>query len=200
MEVSDVLKDAWAAVEAADLPGEIQPVAFREAVRLLSPASSATTSAMLTSGHSTDSAPGTVEPEGSAAHAPIAEREIYDRVVEHTGVDRAKLEHLVHMDDDGPHMSVPGLKLGKSNAERARAVAQIIIMVRSFGIGENETPLEVIRAECERLKVYDSANFSSQVRALNGYVVTGSGQNRRVRAKSAAVQSFSGFVDSLLTD
>jgi hypothetical protein len=200
MEVSDVLKDAWAAVEAAELPSEIQPVAFREAVRLLSPVSSATTSAVLMPGHSTDSTPGIAEPDGGAVHVPVSEREIYDRVVEHTGVDRQKLEHLVHMDDDGPRMSVAGLKLGKNNAERARAVAQIITMVRSFGIGDTDTPLEVIRAECDRLKVYDSANFSSQVRALNGYVITGTGQNRRVRAKSAAVQAFSGFVDGLLTD
>ena len=37
MEVSEVLKKAWSAVADADLPESIQTVAFREAVRLLSP-------------------------------------------------------------------------------------------------------------------------------------------------------------------
>ncbi|HEY8788107.1 MAG TPA: hypothetical protein VIM10_03090 [Actinopolymorphaceae bacterium] len=37
MEVSAVLKKAWSAVEEAGLPDHIQPIAFREAVRLLSP-------------------------------------------------------------------------------------------------------------------------------------------------------------------
>jgi hypothetical protein len=62
-------------------------------------------------------------------------------------------------------------------------VAQTLTIARGFGLEENETPLEVIRSECTRLKVYDSANFSSQLAKLAGYVVSGSGQNRRLRAK-----------------
>jgi hypothetical protein len=124
---------------------------------------------------------------------------MYDKVVAQTGVSRDKLEQIVHLDDDGPRISIPGLKLGRNNAERARAVAQVLTIVRGFALGENETPLDVIRGECERLKVYDSANFSSShMKALNGYVINGTGQNRRVRAKGQGIAAFPGVVDSLL--
>lgn len=127
---------------------------------------------------------------------------MYDRVVQQTDVDRDKLERVVHMEDDGPKVSIPGLKLGKTNAERARAVAQILTITRGFGMGERETSLEVIRTECDRLRVYDRANFSTHMKALNGsgYVISGSGQNRRLRAKGPAIATFPTFVDDLLAD
>ena len=37
MDVSEVLRKAWSGVEEAGLPEAIQPIAFREAVRLLAP-------------------------------------------------------------------------------------------------------------------------------------------------------------------
>lgn len=108
------------------------------------------------------------------------------------------MEQVVHLDSDGPKVSIAGIKLGKNNAERTRAVAQILAMARGFGLGESETSLEIIRAECDRLKVYDSANFSSHMKALNGYVITGTGQNRRLRAKGPGIAAFPGFMEKLL--
>ena len=95
-------------------------------------------------------------------------------------------------------VSIAGIKLGKNNAERTRAVAQILAMTRGFGLGESDTPLEVVRAECDRLKVYDQNNFAAHMKALNGYVVTGTGQNRRLRAKGPGISAFAGLVDDLL--
>jgi len=202
VDAVDVLKDAWSAVEKADLPREIQPIAFREAVRLLaSPTASAEPTGRAgptgrpSSGVRADAAG---EPNDGAGGGAVSEDEIYDRVARSTGADRNKLEQVVHLDDDGPRVSLPGIKLGSNNADRTRAVAQIITVTRGFGLDETETPLELIRAECNRLKVYDSANFSTQISKLNGYVVSGSGQNRRLRAKSPGIQNFPALVDSLL--
>jgi hypothetical protein len=128
----------------------------------------------------------------------VPEGEIYDRVATQTGIDRAKLEAIVHLDDDGLRVSLPGLKLGKTNSERTRAVAQILTITRGFGLDESETSLEVIRSECDRLKVYDSANFSTHIKGLTGYVVNGAGQNRRLRAKGPGIQAFGALVESLV--
>jgi hypothetical protein len=95
-------------------------------------------------------------------------------------------------------VSIPGIKLGKNNAEKTRAIAQILTIVRGFGLDEAETSVEVVRAEAIRLKCYDSANFSSQLGKLSGFVITGSGTNRRIRSKAAGIQAFPGLVDSLL--
>lgn len=202
MDVSETLRKAWAAVQEAGLPEEMHEVAFREAVRLLAP-----------TGNGFAAAPRVGKPNGEAAGsqadrsrgetangdgAPrVTENEMYDLVVQQTGVDREKLERVVHLDTDGPKISIAGMKLGKNNAERTRVVAQILAMTRGFGLGESDTPLEVIRAECDRLKVYDLNNFSAQLKALNGYVVTGTGQTRRLRAKGPGIAAFAGVVDDL---
>lgn len=202
MEVSEVLREAWTAVEVAGLPEKIHEVAFREAVRLMVPASSvpaAAPQAGKPNGHaSTGGSAG--RSSSSEGRISVSEDEMYSKVVVQTGVDRDKLEQVVHLDDDGPRVSIAGLKLGKNNAERARAVAQILTITRGFGMEENETSLEIIRAECDRLRVYDSANFSSHMKAMQGYVINGTGQNRRLRAKGPGIAAFPGLVDSLLGD
>lgn len=200
MEIVEVLKKAWSAVEDANLPEHVQQTGFREAVRLLAPGNSAVASTprpTVTRRVTGDASGG--HDSNSDERAPVSEYEIYDRVVEHTGVDRDQLEQILHLDDDGVRVSLPGLRLGRNNAERTRAVAQILTIARGFGLEENETSLEIVRSECVRLKVYDSANFSSHVAKLNGYVVSGSGQNRRLRAKSPGIQAFPALVDALVS-
>lgn len=206
MEASEVLKNAWSAVQDAGLPDEIRPLAFREAVRLLAPASCTggkgrpgSATGKLGGGGDEGSLGGDDLNSGNGGVA-VGEEQIYDRVVAQTGVERDKLERIVHLDDDGLRLSLAGLKLGRNNAERARTVAQVLTITRGFGLEENETSLELIRTECTRLKIYDSANFSSHISKLSGYVVNGSGTNRRVRAKGPGIQAFPALVDSLLSE
>jgi hypothetical protein len=204
MEVSEVLKKAWSAVEDAGLPDEVRPIGFREAVRLIAPVSDAPVKSRGPAGaerHQTRAGAGSAsDSAGDDAGIVASEDEIYDRVVAHTGADRGRLEQLVHLDDGVLRVSLPGLRLGANNAERTRAVAQLLTITRGFGLEENETSVEIVRAECVRLKVYDSANFSSHISKLNGYVVGGSGQNRRLRAKSPGVQGFAALVESLIPE
>jgi hypothetical protein len=202
MEVTEVLKKAWSAVEDAGLPEHVQPIGFREAVRLLAPDGSLIAPATRSGGarKGAGDAGGAGGDSNGDERVSVGESEIYDRVVEHTGANRERLEQLLHLDDDGVRVSLPGLRLGTTNAERTRAVAQILTIARGFGLEENETSLEIIRSECTRLKVYDSANFSAHIATLPGYVVSGSGQNRRLRAKSPGIQAFPALVDALVSD
>ncbi|MCO1580596.1 hypothetical protein M8C13_33055 [Crossiella sp. SN42] len=203
MEVSETLKKAWAVVQEADLPESIHEVAFREAVRLLASAGNGLAGEPRVGNHYGGRTAGQNDAsirEGSNGDGvpPLTENEMYDRVAQQTDVDRNKLERIIHLDDGDPKISIAGIKLGKKNAERARAVAQILTITRGFGLGESETSLEVIRAECDRLKVYDANNFSSHMKALNGYVINGSGQNRRLRAKGPGVAAFADLVNKVL--
>jgi hypothetical protein len=201
MDVSEVLRNAWFAVGEADLPEEVRETAFREAIRLLVSTSGTAASSARTGNPAGNGGAGSNGSDGkglnSGSEINISEDEMYIRVVAQTGADREKLEQLVHMDDDGPHVSIPGLRLGRNNADRTRAVAQILTIVRGFGLGENGTLIDVIRAECERLKIYDSTNFARQLKALDGYVITGANQNRRLRVKGTGIAGFPNLVDSL---
>jgi hypothetical protein len=203
METSDILKKAWAAVQDAGLPDKLHEVGFLEAVRLLSPQQPAP---VVTASGAAAPKPGNVGTNnGTAGDASkdgpgtaVSEELMYDRVVTQTGVSKEKLERLVFLDEDGPRLALPGIKLGRNTADRARAVAQVLTIVRGFGLGEDATSLDVIRAECIRLKVYDSPNFSSQVTKMDGYPVTGSGAGRRLRARGTGITGFPALVDRLL--
>lgn len=198
MDVADVLKKAWSAVDEAELPEHVQPIGFREAVRLLAPDAPADKRTSRSSPPRKDKLDRATGGQSDDEDVSVSEDEIYDRVVEHTGVDREMLEQVLHLDDGAVRVSLPGLRLGRNNAERTRAVAQILTIARGFGLEETETSLEIVRRECTRLKVYDSANFSSHISTLDGYVVSGTGQNRRLRAKSPGIQAFPGLVDALV--
>ena len=204
MEPSEVLKKAWIVVQGANLPDAIQPVAFQEAVRLLVPSSITTAPVGGDRGKGTGAGTGSSigwpngKPSSDTGGIDASEDEIYDRVVEHTGVDREKLEQVVHLDGDVLKVSLPGIKLGRNNAEKTRTVAQVLTIVRGFGLNESETSVEVVRAEASRLKCYDSANFAAQLSKLVGFVITGSGTNRRIRAKAPGIQAFPGLVENLV--
>lgn len=201
-EASETLRKAWAAVKEARLPEEIHEVAFREAVRLMvsSPTSPGARHAGEPGGNGNWAAAGGKPGESSNGEGGITvtEEEIYDRVVAQADIERDKLEQLVDLDDGVLRISIPGLKLGKTNAERVRAVAQILTITRGFGIEEGETSLQVIRTECDRLHLYDQSNFSSDIRALSGYVITGTGTNRRLRAKGPGIAAFPELVDKVV--
>ncbi|NJC22043.1 hypothetical protein BJ994_001119 [Arthrobacter pigmenti] len=199
-KISDILKKAHAAVRESGVPDPLHEVAFREAVRLIAPSSG--TGRRSTTGTegvpSSIGAAGPAEARGSAFD--VSEDAMYDRVVAQTDVNRDKLQLLVHLDEEGPRIDIAGLKLGRNNADRTRAVAQILTIVRGFGLDEDATELEVIRSECVRLKVYDSANFSAQVQKLTGFVLSGTGTSRRIRARGPGIQAFPGLVDNLVNN
>lgn len=202
MNIKKILTEAWSEVRAAELPEHMQEVAFREVLQHMlhgsTPASEKEKTRSENKNQLTPTGAVSAPVNSSGESAGSKEFEIYRRVSEHTGVEEGKVEELIYVDDDEIRVAIPGLKLGKNNADRSRAVAQLLTVARGFGLGEEGTPLSTIRAECSRLKVYDSANFSAQISKLPGYIVSGSGSNRRLRIRSGGVQSFVDLANQLV--
>lgn len=209
MSTSSVLKDAWCAVEEAGLPEKIHEVAFREAVRLIVPPSSvaptqAGRAAKLSSSSGGAGSKGSDSSSGQVAGDSItlSEDELLQKVAAGTGAELDVLTNLVHLEDGGLRISIPGIKMGKNNADKTRMIARIFTIVRAFGLNEDDTLVEMVRDEAQRLKCYDSANFSSQLKVLQGqgYVIKGAGGNRRIQAKGTGISEFPGLVSKLLGD
>lgn len=208
MDTSAVLKEAWAAVENAGLPDKIHEAAFKEALRLIAPLPSAATvqqsgqagkpgSGLSTGGGagSNGSAPSGDDQSESAITA--SENDLLERVATGTGTDLEVLLNLVHLDNGQLRISLPGIKLGKNNADKTRMIARIFTIVRSFGLNEDDTSVELVRDEAQRLKCYDSANFTAQLSKLNGYITKGTGANRRIQAKGPGIAEFPGLMKKL---
>ncbi len=202
MSTSSVLKEAWAAVEEAGLPERIHEAAFREAVRLISPATTGSSSGG-SSGGSSGARASNTSAGASAVGTPgegaitIDEDELLRRVATGTGADLSALSNLIYVDDGELRLILPGIKLGKNNADRTRTIAALFTVVRSFGLNEDDTSVELVRDEAQRLKCYDSANFASQLKALQGFVIKGTGANRRIQAKGPALSEFPALVAKL---
>lgn len=204
MSTSEVLKEAWSAVETADLPEKIHEVAFREAVRLIAPpvGTSAQPGLVGKLGRSTSGANasggspgGNGEQSGNAIT--MSEGDLIQRVASGTGANPHAVETLIYLDDGVLRLNLPGIKLGKNSADRTRTIAAVFTVVRSFGLDEDDTSVELVRDEAQRLKCYDSANFSSQLKALQGFVLKGSGNNRRIQAKGPGIKDFPDLVNKL---
>ncbi len=204
MDVSEILRMAWRAVEDAELPDEVRQTAFREAVRLMSPQVAVPVSPTPPPASIETRRTTAVGASDSAAEkgraTTISENELYDKLTSNTGVEKGKLERIVHIEGGVPQITLMRVKLGPSMIKRAQAVAQVLIVARLFGLNETETPLDVIRGECDRLKVYDSKNFSAHMRGITGYQIKGEGKSRRIKALETGIKAFPTLVDSLLSE
>jgi len=124
---------------------------------------------------------------------------IYSAVAEETGVPVEELERVFHTDGSVVKLLGPSSKYGSTTTDRARAVAQIVTVVRRVGMGLADTSFEAIKDACETKHCYDHKNFASHhLGKLDGFVVKGEKKNRRLEAKGAGIASFAAVVDSIL--
>ena len=191
--ISKVLAGAVAAVEQADVPGNLQEIAFTEVLRhMLCSAEGAEEKSRGKPPVSFDDSEDA--DDKSSKQDLMLENEVLRKIERGTGVPTTELDRLIFVDEGEPRIAPSGLKLGKNNAERTRAVVAILTVARAFGFDEGETSLELIREEVQRLRVYDSANFAAHVKGLPGFVVKGAGANRRVQAKATGIEEFPNLV------
>lgn len=203
MEVSKVLKDAWQAVETADVPAEMHEVAFREAIRILAPP---TDSGEAQQGRRVGKPDGKRGLSGSdrkpkedgAGGLTVDESVLISKVAEGTGCDPELLDQLIHINDGRLEILIPGLRLGKKNSDKVRNISKIFSIVYAFGLGEDGAAVELIRSEVQRLKCYDNTNFSKQMAGLAPqFAVTGQGASKMVRPKSSGISNFAELVESI---
>ncbi len=89
--------------------------------------------------------------------------------------------------------------LGANAADKTRAAAQIITVVRKVGMGHTDTDFDVIRDECQRKHCYDGANFASRhLPSIEGFAVKGEGRNKRLEARHGGLTAFPALIDRVL--
>lgn len=210
VDISGLLKEAWSEVVKAGLPENVQVAAFGIAAQLLSDRDG-----IETSEERQEISPGVkgIKPAQKLVRKPkiatenlIAdsgsrdrtEDEMLDLIVEHTGVDRHKLERLVQLHGSEPRLTQSAIKGGLSSALYARSIALVLTVVRDAGLDEKLTPWSIIRAECSRLKKLEETNFGKNMARVKGTLVKGDNSARALKASPAAFTNFPSVVDTLL--
>lgn len=199
--LSKSMKISWAAVEESGVPDPVQKFAFREALRSLLNTTPQFAGRYDHQPPLTPEEKQTGKASEAASEQPVSviEAEVLKLVSEETGVTVDRLEQVFHVDDGVVKLIGQHTKYGSGTAEQARAVAQIVTIVRKIGMGSSETSFEVIRAACESKHCYDSSNFASlHMPRIEGFVVKGEKKSRRLEARGPGIAAFPGLIDKVL--
>ena len=184
MEFLEVLERAWADVQAAKIPPELYDTAFKEALKHYTGQVTAAVSAAAPAAFD----PSTNRGEASSRGAPDG---VFAALAVETATPREQLEEVFYFAADGsPALNIPARRLGKSNAERTRAIALLIASVRHFGMDEMEITVDDVRLMCSDMNVYDSNNFSTYVASVPGLILSGPRGSKVFRVKPDAKSKF----------
>lgn len=176
MAVSDMIAEAWKAVQDAGIPEPLQEVAFKEAMAVLAagvaPAPVADQLAK-TGGASKPNAPiggpkaGTrTKPKREPSTAELIgtvlpDEELFDKFANETGLSRGELEEVFYFDSGKPILNGPARQLGDNLAAQARTVAVALTAAYHYALDVRDVPASKIADECKRLKCWDTDNFSA---------------------------------------
>lgn len=211
MDVSEIMKQAWAAVEKANLPKEIQVSAFTIAVQLLTSTTeqskpsiervSSKPPAKKTTTKSTRTVRGTnlkAKKFPEPLIVSVTEEEMYELVMQHTHVDKLKLEKLVQLDDGEVKLNLSSIKGNLTTAGYTRSIATVLAIVRNAGLGEIATPVSAVKIECERLKKFDVKHFAEHISSIENFSIVGSGKSRSLKPRTPAFATLTSNIDALL--
>lgn len=170
-ELTKRLREAAGIVEQAELPENLQPVAYERSLDVLGvPTTAQSASATAAAGVH-------VRAPQSPATGMLAQ------IAERLGLDPALIARVYDEDDGQLRLILRRSMLPEPDKKAAsmRAVALLVVVGRQAAGIEEHTPHEVIREECRELKIYDRPNFATEVGKLE-FRATGGRNTRAARA------------------
>jgi len=176
--LAEILKQAAAAVNKADLPPELHAPAFEKAVDLLGDLS----------GQGLDSGADQKDRETSRRERNDQDPDLsngisLEAIATKTEASIEDVEEAYGLDSGELKIIIPGSKLAKTDAGGSRQLAILVVAGRAAtGLDPEWTASEEIREVCRDFGVFDSANFSSTIKALSDeFRFTGTKQGLKVR-------------------
>jgi hypothetical protein len=160
-EIVDLLRQAAAAVQSAELPDDLRSVGFERALDAVGlaripAASSAGTPAL-------DS-----PPSGGTGGYTDASMDLLTRIGRRLELSPEVVERIYDVDDGTVRLAIRRAMLREPDRKAAamRDVALLLVAGRQAA-GEEQTALADVREECQALNVLDGPNFSSEVSKLD---------------------------------
>lgn len=187
VEVNEILAKAWAEVQKANLPKELQEFAFKEAIGLLT--TDAKPPRARVTGTGPDGPKKKTEEDTDAAPAPdpVDSDALFTAFATETGIDQEALEEVFFFDANGlPAVNAPARKLGVTITSQAQTAATALVAANYFVRNETSTPLSRVKSECERLKCHDK-NFVRHMGKVTGATLSGPADNRVLRARAGEI-------------
>lgn len=173
-QVADLLTRALSAVDTAKVPEDLREAAFKAAISLMTGGSSAAPPA--------PPAPPATQQQGGKQSGSSSGSELIDRIAEELDVEPAMLRRLFADKNGEPELIVKSSKLPKPKAAAAADLALLIMASRQAAGIDDYTEAEVLRGTVKRYGKFDSANFATQMKSLDNFILT-DGKGASVKRK-----------------
>lgn len=193
--LTERLRAAVAAVEAANVPSDLREAAFTRTLDVLLGDSPEPISLDRDSegrdraGHGTRRSGG--EQDGEPGLDALARR---------LQIDRRAAEAIYDVDDDGLHIVISPTRLADSVRAATDQIARLVVVGRkAAGLDSEWTSVEEIRRACNDRGKYDSPNFSRVVQGLDGdgFRIRGSRTKRELRANAVGFEQTRQLIEQL---
>jgi hypothetical protein len=176
--VTDALRSAHEAVDAAGVPQELRVAAFEKAATaLLSPVG--------------PPGPGT-EPRGMGAPGTGADSDsAVGRAARKLQVEEVQLSRVLDFDEDGVHVLLQRSRFSSKKSEAIQQVALLVVAGRQAGGLDPEgwTHQGQVRDATEALGVDDRKNFALHLKRLDGVRTRGSGRTGELKMNAVGFEA-----------
>ncbi len=183
-KIEHVLREAAAAVAAADVPEDLRSVAFGKAVDLIvgvPPAGDETTGKR--------EAP---DEETGSSDDPL------QKIATRFETDLELIDESFEVEDDEPKLTMSRSKLASSKKGATKQIALLVAAARQAAAIEQWTESKVIRDVVEGYGRLNSPNFAVAISELDDdFSFSGTGQNRKVKVRRDGFKRAGGLIQSL---
>lgn len=183
-QIVELLKEAVAAVDAADVPTDLRAAAFAVAAGRLGEGVA------------------TATPESKRSDAPVATADggAVTMIASKLGIEAEDAARLFDVDEDGVHLLVARSRLGGSKKIAMQEVFQLVVAARQ-ALGEDWTPVAEVRAIAEERGVLNAPNWAASVKSLDGagFRFRGSPQAREVKINHVGYEAAAEVVGRLVS-
>lgn len=161
--VADILAEAIAAVNAADVPAELKEAAFSKAVDVIMARRTAGTVARIDTGVSVPAGMST----SVGAPPSVAPDDLVGRIAARLRLERDAVAEVFDATDGKIDIIVPPRKLAPGKAPATKQLATLVAAARQGAEIEDWTDVDEIRRFVEDFKRYDSANFAATLKEMD---------------------------------
>jgi hypothetical protein len=175
VDVDELMKRAWGAVEKAGVPEAAQPAALQEAVAYLREQEGGDGDGIGGGGggrgtgggraNRTSSAGKRVPSPSPTAHeeADLTDEEtFFASLATESGVDEPKLRDVLVYKGGKVMVQQPARVFGNSRAAQAKALTALVAGARSRGMGESPVKAEAVHEELKRKHCWDHRNYAAK--------------------------------------
>lgn len=189
-KVSELLSRALSAVDTAKVPTDLREVAFSTAI------------AMLTDGHIGAASPPSPPTEQQETNGKFSSSgsQLLDTIAKKLEVEPAIVRRLFAEKDGEPELIVKSSKLPKSKSAAAPDIALLVMAGRQAGGIEDYTESSVLREAAKHYGKFDQANFATQMKSLDNYILTdGKGVSMKRKLTHPGIEASVALIEKYAT-